>query len=212
MRTVALFGGSFNPPHNAHFEMARYIYKELKVDEIWLLLSVNWQKDEEAYADLEHRKAMCELIAQDYDDCPIVVSDIQHQLGTHITYNVLKELKEKHPDTQFIWVMGADNMADFHTWENYQALIEKFPIAVVDRPPYREAALSSRMAKEYAALRLKDGKDLITAHRGWILLDNPCIDLSSTLLLRQLREGKKSFEGPFQEVANYIIRNDLYNI
>ncbi len=55
MKKIALLGGSFNPPHEGHFEMAKYIQQALGVDEVWFLFSVNWQKDSSKYASIEHR-------------------------------------------------------------------------------------------------------------------------------------------------------------
>ena len=140
MKKVALFGGSFNPPHMAHFEMAKAVHQALGVDEIWFLFTVNWQKDPRRYAPLAHRMAMGRILAAHYPDLPLVMSDIEEALGTHKTYEVLTGLKKKFPDHHFIWAMGADCLADFHTWEHFDRIIEEYPIAVLGRPSYIDSA------------------------------------------------------------------------
>ncbi|MGB1077435.1 MAG: adenylyltransferase/cytidyltransferase family protein, partial [Bdellovibrionales bacterium] len=74
MKTVVLFGGSFNPPHVGHFEMAKYIYQTLSIDEVWFLFSHNVDKDPSIYAPLEHRMAMGEILNEQYRDYPFVMS------------------------------------------------------------------------------------------------------------------------------------------
>ncbi len=210
MKTVALFGGSFNPPHLGHFEMARYIYETLGVDEVWLLFSTNWQKDSNQYASVEHRMAMGRILVEQYPDIPFVLSDIQDKLGTHITHEVLTMLTEKNPDTRFVWTMGADNLESFHTWENFEKIIENFPIAVVDRPPYTEKAQQSYAALAYAYLQKSSPEDLVRNKNGWCFLDNPQIDISSSDLRIQFQKSQFQFERRFQKVANYIVEQGLY--
>lgn len=207
MKKIALFGGSFNPPHEGHFDMANYIHQTLGVDEVWFLFSVNWQKDAAKYASLEHRIEMGRIMARHYPDAPFVMSNIEEELGTHITHSVLAGLHTKFPDHRFVWVMGADNLASFHTWEHSRDIIENFPIAVVDRPLYTEKAQQSYTALTYAHLKIADPKDLEAGKNGWCFLNNPLIDLSSSALLLKLRAGQTEFEGPFQDAADYILKH-----
>lgn len=212
MKTVALFGGSFNPPHPGHFEMAKYIHETLDVDEVWFLFSENWQKDPAAYASTEQRMEMAAILSAHYEDQPFVMSGIQDELGTHITYDVLEELSRRHPDTRFIWVMGADNLASFHTWEHFEDIIENYPVAVVDRPPYTADARTSYAASTYAHLERQDPKDIAEGQAGWCFLDNPKINMSSSDLLQKLRDGQTEFDSDFQDVADYIRENGLYDV
>lgn len=212
MKTVALFGGSFNPPHTGHFEMACHIHEILGVDEVWFLVSNNWQKDETTYAPMAHRMEMGRLLAAHYPNKPFIMSDIQETLGTHITADVLAALRNKHPNTQFIWVMGADNFATLHTWERYADIIEATPLAIMDRPPYTEQAKQSPVANAYAALKLDDPKALLSAKSGWCFINNPEIDMSSSGLLSALRGGQNKFGNAFDDVAKYIKHHGLYGI
>lgn len=213
MKNIALFGGSFNPPHPGHFEMAKYIYETLGVNEVWFLFSLNWQKDKKAYEATHHRMKMGQILADThYSDLPFVMSDIQDQLGTHMTYSVLEALRKKHPDLNFIWVMGADSLESFHTWEDSDKIIENYPIAVLDRPGSTEKAKSSYTALTYPHLQTSKAADLCTVNSGWHFLNNPQIDLSSSHLLKQLHAGAENFDLRFQPVAEYIKDNGLYNL
>lgn len=103
-KTVALFGGSLNPPHEGHFAMASYIQQTLAVDETWMLFSQNPDKDPECYPSLEHRINMAKLMARHYD-APLVLSDeeakIAQQIGRNDTYYILDELRKIYPDNKF---------------------------------------------------------------------------------------------------------------
>lgn len=210
MKKVALFGGSFNPPHEGHFEMAKHIHQALGVDEVWFLFSVNWQKDAAKYAGIDHRMEMSRIMADHYPGLPFVMSDIEDELGTHITHDVLTGLQKKFADHRFVWVMGADNLAGFHTWEHFDSIMENFPIAVVNRPSYTEQALQSHTALTYPHLKTAEPKDLTEKKNGWCFIDTPPVDLSSTGLLNRLRAGEREFGGPFQDVVDYIVEHGLY--
>ena len=212
MKTIALFGGSFNPPHDGHFKMASYIHESLKCDEVWLLFSVNRLKDPAKYASIDHRLAMGKIMQQEFSDAPIVLSDIEEQLGTHVTYDVLTKLKDKFPDHKFIWVMGADNLENFHKWEHWENILNEFPVAVVDRPPYTGSAESSIAAKTHAHLQYDSADKLLESGHGWHYLKGPLYSLSSSNLLEQMREGRTEFDGAFQKVADYILEHNLYGI
>ncbi|HEY8963258.1 MAG TPA: hypothetical protein VIN59_02220, partial [Alphaproteobacteria bacterium] len=145
-------------------------------------------------------------------DYPFIMSTIEEEIGSHITYDVLKALKQKFPDTHFIWAMSTDNLASFHTWEHYDDILKEFPVAILHRPPYDEAALQSPTASTFADLRIDDPQDLLTRKNGWCILKNKGIELSSTSILQNLRAGQTRFDGPVQEIADYIRKHGLYGL
>jgi nicotinate-nucleotide adenylyltransferase len=210
MKNVALLGGSFNPPHPGHFEMGKYIYETLGVDEVWFLFSTNTHKDASGYESLDHRIRMGQLLAKNYPDLPFVMSDAQYKMDKHITSEVLSGLTEMFPDTQFTWVMGADSLAGVHTWEGHEEIFENYSVAIVDRPSYTKKALSRVAAKTFQHLKIDVAKDLITKPAGWCFLDNPHIDISSTDIRHDLKKKRTSFNNAFQNVAQYIYRHGLY--
>jgi len=150
------------------------------------------------------------LASHHYPDFPFVMSNIQNEIGTHMTYEVLTELKRRFPENRFIWTMGADNLATFHTWENASDIMENFPIAVLDRPPYTQAAQSSYMALTYAHLKTETAKDLRDSDTGWHFLNNPLMDMSSSSLLADLFNAKANDDPRMKEVLEYIREHGLY--
>ena len=217
-KNVAILGGSFNPPHPGHFEMARYIQDTLAVDEVWLMFSMNRFKDSAAYAPIEHRLAMADILAKHYPDTKLVMCDIEKELAaqnidTQITYDVLKALKSRHPDTHFIWMMGADNVIDFHKWEHAEKLLHEFPVAIINRHPYTTAALLSETITKHQRMVLPETNELLTAEKGWhFLMDAPRLNLSSTDFMEKMKNGVRTFKGPLQKIATYITDHKLYGI
>lgn len=212
MKTIAVFGGSYNPPHEGHFKMAQFIHESLGVDEVWLMFSVNPFKEPGKYPALHHRLAMGDLIKKHYSETPIVLSDFEELVHLHGTYAVMSKLREKYPGDRFVWVMGADNLATFHTWEKWENILDEFPIAVVERPPYGGMAEKSVAALTYAHARQEDPKAIVETGHGWTYLKGPLFDISSTHLLEEIRAGRMQFDGPFQEVADYIREHKLYGV
>lgn len=210
IKKIAIFGGSFNPPHEGHFSMAKNISDSLKVDEVWFLFSTNRFKNPEVYAPVEDRMAMAEIIAKRYTDYNFVMKDIEGKVGSNLTFEVMRYLKKEYPDCHFIWVMGADNMAEFENWENFNEIIETNPIAVVDRPGYREKALTSHCAFVYSHLKVEEPLRLADLNCGWCFLDNPQVEISSTLVREGVKLGKRDFNGEDQQVIDYIVKNRLY--
>lgn len=213
--TIALFGGSFNPPHQGHFEMASYIHNTLSVDQTWMLFSENPDKDPAVYPSLDHRIAMAEIMATHYDDA-IILSDqearIAADIGRHDTYYILEELRIRFPEHRFIWVMGADSFAGFHHWKERDDILEKYVVAVVDRPGYTEQALSCDTATKFAQAKIDmtQTEHLHHASSGWCFLNNPKIDVSSSDIVQKFAEGCTDFDAPFDEVAAYVYEQGLY--
>lgn len=215
MKTVLLFGGSFNPPHDGHFAIARHIYKALRADEIWMMYSLNRLKDPSIYASIEHRMEMGRIMARHYPDTPVIMSDIEETVGTNQTYFVMDELKKRHPDTHFVWIMGADNLERFPEWIKGDDIFKEFSVAIISRPGYDDMALSSGTLKKFDYLRFPDAESFDATKPGWIFISDPGISdaaQSSSALLKRLRAGETKFEGHFNDIAAYIRKNGLYGI
>jgi len=212
MKRVALLGGSFNPPHPGHFDMARIVHQTTGADEIWLLFSLNTEKDPADYAPLAHRMEMARLLASHYKDVPIVLSTFQEDMGVHITSDVLKAARDNHPDTEFIWVMGTDNLIGFHTWEEYDDILHSFPCLILRREPYTSDAMLSVTATKFPELRQPDAETLMKEGKGWLVLTNDPVNISSSGFLRDLRAGKRQFDGLLQEIADYSLAHGLYGM
>lgn len=142
MTMTGLLGGSFNPGHRGHRQISIDAARELGLSEVWWLVSPgNPLKEKEGMASLPIRFASARKASQ---GLPIRVTAIERELGTRYTVDTLKELRRRFPDRQFVWLMGADNLAQFHRWRDWRKIAALVPIAVVSRPGYDAVARSAR--------------------------------------------------------------------
>ena len=159
MKLTGLLGGSFNPAHGAHRAISLFAAEALGLDEVWWLVSPgNPLKPAKGMAPLEARFGSAVETAR---RAPIRVTAIERELGTRYTVDTLRALRRRFPRRRFVWLMGADNLAQFHRWKDWREIAREMPIAVIARPGYDDAALASpAMAwlRRYrlAAARLKN--------------------------------------------------------
>ena len=138
---TGLLGGSFNPAHDAHRRISLFATAALGLDEVWWLVSPgNPLKPAQGMAPLSARVKSARRAAR---RAPIRVTAIERQLGTRYTIDTLRALKRRYPKRRFIWLMGADNLAQFHRWKDWRSIAREMPIAVIARPGYDDAALAS---------------------------------------------------------------------
>ena len=142
-KRIGLLGGSFNPAHGGHRSISLAAIDALGLDEIWWLVSPGNPLKEGAkdMAPFEARFASAEAIAS---GAPIRVSDFERDAGTRYTVDTVAELQRRHPGERFIWLMGADTVAEFHQWKDWRKLAESLPIAVISRPGYDGQAQAAR--------------------------------------------------------------------
>lgn len=138
---TGLLGGSFNPAHGAHRRISLFALHALGLDEVWWLVSPgNVLKPTAGMAPLAARVASAREVAR---RAPIRVTAIEAQMGTRYTIDTLRSLCRRYPKRQFVWIMGADNLGQFHRWKNWRMIAREMPIAVIARPGYDGRALAS---------------------------------------------------------------------
>ena len=141
MTRIGLLGGSFNPAHAAHRHVSVEAMRWLGLDEVWWLVSPqNPLKAEAGMAPLATRLASARAAARHPRIRPLA---IEPQLGTRYTVDTVAALRRRHPRARFIWLMGADNLAQFHRWRDWRRIARLVPIAVFGRPGYIGAALTA---------------------------------------------------------------------
>jgi nicotinate-nucleotide adenylyltransferase len=151
-RRVGLLGGSFNPAHEGHRHISLTALKRLKLDEIWWLVSPqNPLKPVKGMAPLKERLAQARKVA---GNGRIKVTDIETRLGTRYTADTIAALKGQFPRLGFVWLMGADNLAQISRWDRWQSIFQAVPIAVFDRPAYSLSALKAKAAQRYSSRRV----------------------------------------------------------
>src|ERR671921_152519 len=140
---IGLLGGSFNPAHRGHRRISLEALRALGLDEVWWLVSPGNPLKEGAkdMASFAARFASAKRMAR---RAPIRVSDFEQRTGTRFTVDTVRELKRRHPEHRFIWLLGSDTLPNFHLWRNWRGLAREVPIAVIRRAGYDSAAHAAR--------------------------------------------------------------------
>ncbi len=131
---MGLLGGSFNPPHKGHVHISLAAMNALKLDAVWWLVTPQnpLKKGKIKPLDIDQRLAM----SKDLIEHPkILVSDIERDLGTTITYFSIKKLKQRYPNTDFVWISGMDNASNLHKWNHWRRLLDEICMVHLTRMP-----------------------------------------------------------------------------
>jgi nicotinate-nucleotide adenylyltransferase len=178
---IGLLGGSFNPPHAAHRAISLFALKRLKLDRVWWLLTPgNPLKDAGRLIAMSDRARAARDVA---DDPRIDVSCLEAVIGTRYTVDTIIHLRRRVSGVRFVWIMGADNLAQFHRWKDWRRIASAVPIAVVDRPPQSFRALAAPAAQAMARYRAPENQAAGLADRpapGWVFLTGMKLNLSSS--------------------------------
>jgi len=181
---VGLYGGSFNPVHDGHLQVARTAKARLGLDRvIWLVTPGNPLKA--APTGLEARlRAVKARMA----DPSMIVSGLEARTASRFSLDTVRILKAHYPGVKFVWIMGADNLASFHRWRGWTEIMRQVPVAIVARPGAMLSGLSSPAARRFAHARIPASRakrlPLMTAP-AWVFLPTPLNFASSTALRSQ---------------------------
>ena len=158
---MGLLGGSFNPAHDGHLHISLLALRHLRLDEIWWMVSPqNPLKSADGMAPFDERLAGARLRARHPN---VLVTDVERRLRARYTAETLTSLKFCLPRTHFVWIMGADNLAQISRWQRWTRVFNLVPLAVFDRAPYSFDALAGKAAQAFARFKLRprDAGDLV---------------------------------------------------
>lgn len=192
MKTIAIYPGSFDPPHLGHVMVASYVAQWGGNDAVWLMPSgVNPLKlDNAPKASDEDRLQMCRLSVEDIPG--VEVSDLELQLPRpSFTYKTLRALKEAYPDYDFRLIIGADNWQVFNRWRDADKIISEFGLIIYQRPGYE--------------ISLNDLPENVR-----VLTECPLMLISSTFIRRAIAAGKSPAGFLPKDVTKYIEGRGLY--
>lgn len=153
---IGLLGGSFNPAHEGHLAISLAALRRLRLDRVWWLVAPqNPLKPADQTADLASRVAAARAIAANHPR--VMVTDLEQKLGTRYSVDTVLWLK-KRSRGNYVWLIGADNLAQMPRWRRWVRLVGMVAIAVFDREPYSYKALAGQMAHAYEGQRLAEGR------------------------------------------------------
>ncbi len=180
---IGLFGGSFNPPHDGHVHVAEQALRRLRLHQIWWLVTPgNPLKDHDGLAPLSERLSTCESISL---DPRMKITACEAEMKTSFTADTLTQIVMQNRDVNFVWVMGADNLGQFHHWQRWRDIAALMPIVVVDRPGATMALHNAPVAQALAQFRVDEHDAILlpgSKTPAWTFLHGPRNSLSSTAL------------------------------
>ena len=185
MKKIGLLGGSFDPPHKGHIYISIEAKKMLQLDEVWWLVTPQNPLKVSKPATYSQRIKNCKKILKNK---PIIIKEIEDKINSKFTYQTLSYLINHYQNIKFFWLMGADNLINFHKWQNAHRIFNEIPIVVFRRYGYNQQALKSYVSNLYKNFRIKNKNihiDNFNQLPAWTIIQNKEIKISSTEIRKQ---------------------------
>lgn len=150
-RTIGLLGGSFNPAHAGHRQIAEEALRRLDLDAVWWVVSPqNPLKSSSGMAPFLQRLEWAQAVAR---HPKMRVSNLEAKFGTRYTADTLQRFRHRYPRDRFIWLMGADNLGQISNWAKWLRIFQHTPVAVFARAPYNFRVLAGVAARRFGRFR-----------------------------------------------------------
>jgi nicotinate-nucleotide adenylyltransferase len=180
---TAIYSGSFNPLHIGHLAIMKHMVEEAGYDMVYLIVSPkNPLKDGISSTSGQERfEAATEAVARHFnmsEEQKVKVDDIELTMPEpHYTIRTLDALKEREPDNEFTFIMGADNLADIRRWRDYGRILREYGVAVYPREGVYLEEVKADLLEEDKSYRIE-------------ILDAPMVEISSTDIREGIAAGK----------------------
>jgi nicotinate-nucleotide adenylyltransferase len=194
-RTIGVLGGTFNPPHRGHLELARQAMGELDLDRVLLMPAHSApHKGDEGDPGPERRLEMCRLAAEDEAGIEACGLEIERG-GPSYTVDTLRTINASHPETELTFIVGADMALTLPDWREPEALVGLAKLAVAGRDDGRR----EDVLRELAPLAAETA-----------FLEMPVVDISSSQVRERVHAGESIAGLVEPAVAEYIAAHGLY--
>ena len=188
---IGLLGGSFDPAHEGHVHITREALKRMGLDQVWWLVTPGNPLKARQPAPMADRIARAKAVMQ---HPRVKITALEAQLGTRATADTIDRLRKLYPGVTFVWLMGADNLVQFHRWERWRDILRSVGVGVLARPGAGVAARMSVAARAFRVDRVARGETL-RGHKPpvWAFVNLPMNDASSSEIraLGGWRPGRK---------------------
>lgn len=188
---VGLYFGSFNPIHIGHLAIANYLVEFTEIDQLWFVVSP--QNPHKKKANLLDDYQRLELVHRAVDDDErLRASNIEFYLPKpSYTVDTLAYIKERHPNYQFVILMGTDNLESFHKWKNYETIVENYGVIVYPRPGF--------------------DKSKVQSNKNITITENaPLMEISSSFIRKAIQQGKNVRHFLPQKTWKYLEEMNFY--
>lgn len=199
MNKIGLFGGTFDPIHQGHLNIASAFLQQLALDSVIFLPAGDPYHKISSGTPAAQRLAMVELAIAGYPDFAVSDCDMVRD-GPTYTYDTIQVFRQHFPNSELYWLLGMDSLMQLHTWKRWQDWVRQVHIVVAARAGVRLADTPQAL-HSWLKQAMADG----TFH----LLDTPLYPFSSSEIRDQLRR-QQPHEGVPAAVYRYIVRNHLY--
>lgn len=188
---IGLFGGSFNPIHEGHALVIEETMRRLALDALWVLVTPgNPLKNHDDLAPLADRVSAARILLA---DPRVKVTGFEAAHGFTYSWQTIRFLTTALPDRRFVWIMGADNLVDFHRWERWRDIAAMVPMAIYVRPGSGRRAPISQAASALARWRIDEddaGRLASLPPPAWVYLHGRQSPLSSSAIRARRQQVK----------------------
>lgn len=189
---IGLLGGSFDPAHDGHVHISHVARRRFGLDRVWWLVSPGNPLKPHGPAPMSERIATARGLVTDPG---IVVTDIEARLGTRMTADTIRALVRRYPGVHFVWLMGSDNLCQFHHWDRWREIAAMVPIGVLARPGTRVPARHSVAARVLREWRLPQDRAQDLGRQvppAWVLINLPMTRQSSSAIRAARTDAAKA--------------------
>lgn len=176
---IGLLGGSFDPAHEGHVHITREALKRMSLDQVWWLVTPGNPLKARQPAPLADRMAQAKTVLAEHPR--VKVTALEQALGTRMTADTVQRMQAVYPGVRFVWLMGADNLVQFHKWGRWRDILRAVPVGVLARPGAGVAARLSVAAQSFRVHRVARGEGLGRQRPpAWVFVNLPMSGASSS--------------------------------